>query len=266
MKMSKPHYPTRTDSRVTSRYGSRIHPISKRRLFHYGLDLAPRVAGTRGVPIYAVRDGIVTGRFFDRAGGNMLRIKHDNENISTGYHHLDLVKNKGMLVHVGDRVKEGQRIGTMGTTGSSTGIHLHFEVIRGTNFNRSSGNHMNPETYLNTVVNRITEDGKWGKQTTQRFQDLERLKHVDGVISHQWKSRHNENLYSAQFDKTQKGSLFIRHLQRQLGVTDDGLCGEATIRAMQRKLDTPVDGVISPVSLMVRQMQRQLNRGISPFR
>lgn len=264
--MSKPHYPTRTDSRLTSRYGSRTHPITKKKSFHYGLDLAPRVAGTRGVPIYAVRDGVVTARFFDRAGGNMLRLKHDNENISTGYHHLDLVKNKGMLVKVGERVKEGQRIGTMGTTGSSTGIHLHFEVIRGKDFNRNSGNHMNPETYLNTRVNQLVEDGKWGKQTTEHFQRLEQMRHVDGVISHQWKSRHNENLYSAKFDKTQRGSRLIRRLQRQLGVTVDGLCGEATIRAMQRKLGTPVDGVISPVSSMVRQMQRRLNRGIIPFK
>lgn len=150
--MSKPHYPTRTDARLTSPFGWRIHPISKRRVFHFGIDLAPKVAGTRGLPVYAVRDGVVTERFFNSARGNTLRIKHDDENISTGYQHLDLVANNGMLVQVGQKVKAGQRIGTMGTTGGSTGIHLHFEVITGRNFTQQQGPYLDPKRYLDTPV------------------------------------------------------------------------------------------------------------------
>lgn len=150
--MSKPHYPTRTDARLTSGFGYRTHPITGRRTFHYGIDLAPSVAGTRGVPIYAVRDGVVTERFFQNARGNTLRIKHDDENISTAYQHLDLVANNGMMVRVGDKVKAGQRIGTMGTTGASTGIHLHFEVITGRTFTQQQGVYLDPKRYLETSV------------------------------------------------------------------------------------------------------------------
>ena len=155
--MSKPHYPTRTDARLTSPFGYRIHPISKNRVFHFGIDLAPRIAGTRGEPIYAVRDGVVTERFFNNARGNTLRIKHDDEDISTGYQHLDSFR-----VNVGDRVKAGQRIGTMGTTGSSTGIHLHFEVITGRNFTQQQGVYLDPKRYLDTSVPQKTSVSRNG--------------------------------------------------------------------------------------------------------
>lgn len=106
----------------------------------------------------------------------------------------------------------------------------------------------------------LVVDGKWGAATARALQAAFGTT-VDGVISHQWRSRHNENIYSAQFDRTKTGSQLIRAMQRWLGVDDDGLCGPGTITALQRRLGTPADGVISPVSSVVREMQARLNAG-----
>ena len=186
--MSKPNYPTFKNARVTSPFGFRTHPISKQKIFHFGIDLAPRIAGTKGVPIYAVRDGVVTERFFHNARGNTLRIKHTDENISTGYQHLDLMKNDGMIVNVGDKVKQGQRIGTMGTTGGSTGIHLHFEVLKGKTFTQKQPDYLDPQDYLNKDTHKggkimLNVDGHLGEKTIKRLQEFLGSKIKDGKIS-----------------------------------------------------------------------------------
>ncbi len=108
----------------------------------------------------------------------------------------------------------------------------------------------------------IAVDGKWGQQTTRALQAILGTT-VDGVVSHQWRSRHNENLYAAQFDRTAVGSEVIRAVQRTVTYPGrvDGLCGPMTIRALQRHLGTTVDGVISPVSQMVTALQRRINAG-----
>lgn len=267
--MSKPHYPTRTDVRLTSPFGMRKHPTSGQQTFHFGIDLAPRVAGTTGVPIYAVRDGVVTERFFNNARGNTLRIKHDNENISTGYQHLAPIAQNGMMVKVGDRVRAGQQIGVMGTTGNSTGIHLHFEVVRGNTFTQVRNDYTDPQVYLNTSGAQATTlkvDGKWGPATERRWQQIDKMAVVDGKISHQWKDNSNQYIYCAQFDRTKKGSNHARHIQRKIGAKQDGLIGEQSITLMQRKANMAiVDGKISEVSNLVKYIQRELNAGRSPF-
>jgi hypothetical protein len=112
----------------------------------------------------------------------------------------------------------------------------------------------------------LTVDGKWGTGTTKALQK-ELGTTADGEISHQWKSRHNENIYSAQFDKTGDGSELIREVQRRLKKEGfyngpiDGLAGEGTIKGLQRHYGTPVDGIVSEVSSMVKAMQKSLNAG-----
>lgn len=113
-----------------------------------------------------------------------------------------------------------------------------------------------------TAPSGIAVDGDWGVATTQALQRVYGTP-VDGVLSGQVKSAANANLFSAQWGRG--GSLLIAKIQRALGVTADGYCGPDTIRAMQRKLGTPVDGVISRRSLMVSAMQRKLNAGERPF-
>lgn len=117
--------------RITSRFGLRRHPIFRERRFHEGLDLA-RWYGT---PIRASCDGkvIFAGR---QAGyGKLIILKHKN-GFLTRYGHLS-----SCLIKKGQFVKAGQVIGKMGSTGYSTGPHLHFEV-------RKYGRAVNPLKYL----------------------------------------------------------------------------------------------------------------------
>lgn len=107
-------------------------------------------------------------------------------------------------------------------------------------------------------ANKIAEDGMFGSSTARRLQQYFGTTQ-DGVISHQYKQKYNQNVYAAQFDSTLKGSNVIKALQKLLGVTQDGLLGQATIKALQKRLGTTQDGVISPVSNAVKALQQALN-------
>lgn len=120
-----------------------------------------------------------------------------------------------------------------------------------------------PET-TKPVVTQIAVDGMWGKATTRRLQEVYGL-YADGVISHQYKQVFNQFIYSAEFDTTLIGSNLIRHIQKQLGLGQDGLCGQATIKGMQRHAGTMQDGFISEKSDLVRHIQRKLNSNEKPF-
>ena len=113
-------------------------------------------------------------------------------------------------------------------------------------------------------------DGQWEPLVTLRLQEYYNTTR-DKVISHQYKQKYNQNIYSAEFDTTLIGSDVIRAIQMGLkargyysGVID-GLCGEATIKAMQKALGTTVDGIISPQSDMVKALQRALNSNKLPW-
>ena len=106
---------------ITSRYGMRRHPILGYRRMHSGLDFRAR----HGTPIYAATDGTVN--FAGRNGGygNFVRIRHGG-GLSTGYAHMSRI-----AVRNGEEVRRGQVIGYVGSTGLSTGPHLHYEMYRG---------------------------------------------------------------------------------------------------------------------------------------
>lgn len=118
---------------ITSPYGNRVHPIHGDVRFHHGIDIAgPEasiniIASASGTVITAV-SGCVKGNYSCGGGyGNYVIIEHGNGDY-TVYAHLYSVK-----VSVGDTVQQGQVIGLMGTTGSSTGSHLHYEIRQGGN-------------------------------------------------------------------------------------------------------------------------------------
>lgn len=104
----------------------------------------------------------------------------------------------------------------------------------------------------------LSVDGKFGSATARRVQQYFGTTQ-DGVISHQYKQKFNQNIYAAQFDQTLRGSNVIRALQKLLGVSQDGLMGQATIKALQKRLGTTQDGIISPVSNVVKALQQALN-------
>ena len=103
---------------LTSSYGMRISPISGMEKFHHGVDLAAPV----GTPVLACRGGIVETCGKDNVYGNYIVLKHDN-NTQSLYAHLSKIE-----VTEGSRVERGNKIGLVGTTGMSTGPHLHFEM------------------------------------------------------------------------------------------------------------------------------------------
>ena len=92
--------------------------------YHYGIDLG---TGAENLPVYAAAAGIVTGTGYDASAGNWIAIDHGEGVVTKYFHHSQ------MYVEEGDRVEKGQQIGLSGTTGRSTGNHLHFQLeIRGT--------------------------------------------------------------------------------------------------------------------------------------
>jgi murein DD-endopeptidase MepM/ murein hydrolase activator NlpD len=108
---------------MTSDYGKRVHPISGKKSFHDGIDLAPNKPNVAGDWVPTVRDGKVFATGTSDAYGNYVVIDHGN-GVSTTYNHLIEIN-----VQPGQLVTKGQVIGFMGTTGNSTGVHLHYMVI-----------------------------------------------------------------------------------------------------------------------------------------
>lgn len=102
-----------------SNFGWRVDPITGRSALHTGLDFPSPV----GTPIYAAAGGVVVTQEFHFQYGNMIEIDHGN-NLISRYAHTSKV-----FVKKGDLIKRGQKIAEVGTTGRSTGPHLHFEVL-----------------------------------------------------------------------------------------------------------------------------------------
>ncbi len=106
-------------SRVSSRYGMRFHPISGREKPHLGVDFA----APTGTPVRAVGDGKVAYAGWKSGYGNIVIVQHGNQK-STAYAHLSRIG-----VRKGQSVAQGTLIGAVGSTGASTGPHLHFEYL-----------------------------------------------------------------------------------------------------------------------------------------
>ena len=108
-------------ARLSSPYGMRKHPIDGFNKMHRGTDFA----APEGTPIMASGDGVVIKASWCGGGGNCVKIKH-NSSYSTVYAHMSKFSR---FAKTGNRVKQGQIIGYVGSTGKSTGPHLHYEVI-----------------------------------------------------------------------------------------------------------------------------------------
>lgn len=140
---NRPHLPVKPDTPMTDRYGMRIDPIDGEISFHAGLDFA----GSLNDPIYATMDGIVRIAEFNNGGlGNVIWIQHTGDHYYSAYAHLE-----SMNVSVGQTVSKGQVIGSMGNTGYSTGVHLHF-VIATELWGNNENNTIDPEIYLDSYV------------------------------------------------------------------------------------------------------------------
>ncbi|MGB0695792.1 MAG: peptidoglycan DD-metalloendopeptidase family protein [Rhodospirillaceae bacterium] len=110
-------------ARLSSGFGMRRHPVLGYSKMHRGLDFA----APRGTPIYAAGDGVVEKASRFGSYGHYIRLRHNSE-FKTAYAHL---KGYAKGIKAGARVKQGQVIGYVGSTGRSTGPHLHYEILRG---------------------------------------------------------------------------------------------------------------------------------------
>lgn len=124
-------WPVPSSTNVTSDYGWRVHPIFKSRRFHEGIDIAAPTGST----VVAADDGVVIYTGWYGGYGNTIIIDHGDK-ISSRYSHLSKI-----LVNDGEKVKKGDKIGLVGSTGWSTGPHLDFGVIK-------DGQHVNPWNWL----------------------------------------------------------------------------------------------------------------------
>jgi murein DD-endopeptidase MepM/ murein hydrolase activator NlpD len=118
-------------ARLSSRFGKRRHPVLGYTKMHRGVDFA----APTGTPIYAAGDGVISYRGRKGGYGNYIRIRHAG-GFNSAYAHMSRFR-KG--VTLGSRVKQGEVIGYVGSTGRSTGPHLHYEILAG-------GRQVNPLT------------------------------------------------------------------------------------------------------------------------
>ncbi len=124
-------YPLPSRVTITDAYGYRYHPLYGYYKFHYGVDLA----ASAGTAIYASKSGTVSGANYQTANGNCVTINH-GDGSSTIYAHMT-----NYIVSVGQHVSQGEVIGYVGSTGWSTGAHLHFEIL-------INGSNVNPMDYV----------------------------------------------------------------------------------------------------------------------
>ncbi len=115
---------------ISSTFGNRIHPLTGKKDYHKGIDFA----GKAGSDVIAVASGVVTWSGKRSGYGQLVEINH-------GHYVTRYAHNRKNLVALGDKVKKGQVIARMGSTGKSTGPHVHFEI-------RRDGRVLNPEKFI----------------------------------------------------------------------------------------------------------------------
>jgi len=232
MKLYNP-WPTGRSINKNSPYGWRVHPITGKRAFHQGVD----VAGS--FPVTVAGDGVVKKiGWSPRGGGHTVLIDH-GDIVTVYYHGRDRTALKRK-----QRVETGEFVYTSGTTGASTGNHLHFEVRkRGGRW----GNTLDPVPFLTgapaTTPNVLPITGRFNRATWTAWQTA---LHDGG-----WKPGRIDG---------KPGRMTHAAIQRWAGVTPDGVMGPNTRRAVQSKLGVKPDGVWNKMT--ISELQRQLNEGI----
>lgn len=123
--------PLMGNARITSQYGERIHPVTKKRQVHKGIDFSAPI----GTDVYTPANGVVESSWTDKTCGNGLRIKH-SDGFASIYCHLN-----DSVVNAGDSVAAGCVVAKTGDTGRSTGPHLHYGLYY-------NGQIINPTEYI----------------------------------------------------------------------------------------------------------------------
>lgn len=232
MRLHQP-WPDGYNINARSPYGWRKHPITGRRKFHHGVD----VALPEGTPLTAPADGVVVKKGDGASGGITLIVKHADD-VFTVYYHLS----KPSHLLVGSRFEAGEVIAHSGNTGASTGPHLHWEVRKSARW----GDTVDPVPFLigapSVVPAALKVDGRLGRNTWKAFQTA--LK--------------NAGYYKGVPDG-RPGVMTYRAVQAWAGATVDGRMGPETRRKVQERLGVKPDGVWGRIT--VSALQRALNMG-----
>lgn len=151
--------------RMSSGFGSRVHPVTGKRKYHRGLDFAANT----GTPIYAPADGVVEAvRPSNKGSGNFIKLNH-SLGFATTYSHMSKFKIKR-----GQFVRKGDLLGMSGNTGLSTGPHLHYEI-------RFLGRALNPRSFVTWTPENF--DSLFEKEKTVQWAAL--LEMISNVVSMQ---------------------------------------------------------------------------------
>lgn len=122
-------FPVKEPRRISSGFGMRYHPVYRIRKFHTGIDI-PK---TKGTPVYATGNGVVTRKGYCSGYGNFIEIQHAG-GFRSFYAHLSRT-----MVNTGDSVNITRQIACVGNTGVATGSHLHYEIRKGKRFLNPTG-------------------------------------------------------------------------------------------------------------------------------
>ncbi len=240
--------PVGQNVKLRSPFGYRIHPLTKTRRLHRGHDYAGEG------PILAAADGIVTktgSNLNKRSGyGHYVYVTHSSHKHLKGYATLYAHMLRPTKLKVGDRVKLGDHLGLIGSTGASTGPHLHFEL-------RDNGRAIDPTPFFagGGKVDNLKVNGRLNKETRMAWQTELRRRNlyrgvIDGIIGpmtirgiQEWTWPTERNPYSS------ASSDYV-------AVT--GRLNKGTRMAVQRKLHAyPIDGIWGRIT--ISRLQTHLN-------
>lgn len=217
--------------RITSPFGYRNHPMGGGRKLHRGVDVAGRF------PVSAAEEGIVSHiGWSPKGGGHVVILKHGTKLYTVYYHGREKSK-----LRKGERVQAGDFVYTSGSTGASTGDHLHFEVRT----SRLWGSQVDPEPYLSDTAptgGSLNVNGRLDRATIRRWQEL--LKEAG----------HNPGLIDGRM-----GPRTVKAIQASVGVRGDGVIGPVTRKAVQKYVGVREDGVWGRITISA--IQRRLNTG-----
>jgi peptidoglycan hydrolase-like protein with peptidoglycan-binding domain len=227
---------------MRSGFGWRVHPITKKRTFHRGIDYGGTfevLSAGDGKVVYVAADWATLSPAAKRrqSGGNVVIIQHATNCYTAYYHGAQQSKLK-----VGERVGKIDRIFRSGTTGLSTGPHLHFEVRTA----QHSG-HVDPIPYLNANSaptashNTVKVTGRLNKETWKAWQEELRDYGYHGIID------------------GIPGPMTNKAIQKWVCVRESGIMNDETRKAVQEKIGVKPDGIWGPVT--VSAIQRGINDG-----
>lgn len=204
---------------VTSDYGMRTNPVSGTYSMHNGIDLVSRGSSSDDIAAYAA--GVVSTVSYNEYRGYYVVIEHDG-GFETLYQHL---KKDSVTVKKGAPVSKGQKIAVMGSTGQSTGNHLHFEVHK-------NGDIVDPKPYLTGEANFSGTGGYVGVTVIKRGDSGVQVTILQGNLNSLGFTVEIDGSYGPATEEA------VKSFQSSYGLDADGRCGPATSAKMAEAIGT----------------------------